>query len=294
MVQFEIDEFFDVKSIEKTAQLYEKLIEDRFYVSNTGISYRTINHWNEKGLIRCNRKNEGGDRRFSFADFVWIKIVNELRSFGVSIPTIKKITDEIYTHLPIQKIFEIINNNYESVKNLCGQDNDDFLEFLKNKDYENVDLTDIKISYLHLLIADAISGREPMSIIVIKSGEWFPFNPTKEKLYSDEVINKRRFSSHISICLLDIIFQFFKSETVIRFMKDFKLISPLEQKMLDELERVSFNKVKVFYKTEKYTPLEIKKSKTAKSQLLQIIRDRQYSHFIITDVNGNENKLMEE
>lgn len=294
MVQFEIDEFFDVKSIEKTAQLYEKLIEDRFYVSNTGISYRTINHWNEKGLIRCSRKNEGGDRRFSFADFVWIKIVNELRSFGVSIPTIKKITDEIYTHLPIQKIFEIINNNYESVKNLCGQDNDDFLEFLKNKDYENVDLTDIKISYLHLLIADAISGREPMSIIVIKSGEWFPFNPTKEKLYSDEVINKRRFSSHISICLLDIIFQFFKSETVIRFMKDFKLISPLEQKMLDELESDSFNKVSVFYKTEKYTPLEIKKSKTAKSQLLQIIRDRQYSHFIITDVNGNENKLMEE
>ena len=294
MVQFEIDEFFDIQSIEKTAQLYEKLIEDRFYVSNTGISYRTINHWNEKGLIRCNRKNEGGDRRFSFADFVWIKIVNELRSFGVSIPTIKKITDEIYTHLPIQKIFENINSNLESLKNLCGQDNDEFLEFLKNKDYENVEFTDIKITYLHLLIADAISGREPMSIIVIKGGEWFPFNPNKENIYSEEVINKRKFSSHISICLLDIIFQFFKSETVIRFMKDFKLISPLEQKMLDELESDSFNKVSVFYKTEKYTPLEIKKSKTAKSQLLQIIRDRQYSHFIITDVIGNENKLMKE
>ena len=294
MVQFEIDEFFDVKSIEKTAQLYEKLIEDRFYVSNTGISYRTINHWNEKGLIRCNRKNEGGDRRFSFADFVWIKIVDELRSFGVSIPTIKKITDEIYAHFPIQAIFENMNSNLESIKNLCGQDNDEFLEFLKNKDYENVDFTDFKITYLHLLIADAISGREPMSIIVIKGGEWFPFNPNKENIYSEEVINKRKFSSHISICLLDIIFQFFKSETVIRFMKDFKLISPLEQKMLDELESDSFNKVSVFYKTEKYTPLEIKKSKTAKSQLLQIIRDRQYSHFIITDVNGNENKLMEE
>jgi DNA-binding transcriptional MerR regulator len=294
MVQFEIDEFFDLQSIQKTAQLYEKLIEDRFYVSNTGISYRTINHWNEKGLIRCNRKNEGGDRRFSFADFVWIKVVNELRSFGVSIPTIKKITDEIYTHLPIHEIFENINSKFESVENLCGQDNNEFLEFLKNKDYENIDLTDIKISYLHLLIADAISSREPMSIIVFKGGEWFPFNPTKEKLYSDEVINKRRFSSHISICLLDIVFQFFKSETVIRFMKDFKLISPMEQKMLDELESDSFNKVCVFYKTEKYTPLEIKKSKTAKSQLLQIIRDRQYSHFIITDVIGNENKLMKE
>jgi DNA-binding transcriptional MerR regulator len=294
MVQFEINEFFDIQSIEKTAQLYEKLIEDRFYVSNTGISYRTINHWNEKGLIRCNRKNEGGDRRFSFADFVWIKIVNELRSFGVSIPTIKKITDEIYTHLPIQAIFENINSNLESVKNLCGQDNGQFLEFLKNKDYENADFTDIKITYLHILIADTISGREPMSIIVIKGGEWFPFNPNKENIYSEEVINKRKFSSHISICLLDIIFQFFKSETVIRFMKDFKLISSLEQKMLDELESDSFNKVSVFYKTEKYTPLEIKKSKTAKSQLLQIIRDRQYSHFIITDVIGNENKLMEE
>jgi DNA-binding transcriptional MerR regulator len=292
MVQFKIDEFFDIKSIEKAVQLFEQLMEDRFYVNNTGISYRTINHWDEKGLIRCKRKKEGGDRRFSFIDFVWVKIVNELRTFGVSVPIVKKITNEIYETMEINELFESVASNLHLFNDYHGQDKEEILDFVKNKEYEKLDFSDSGITFLHLLIADAIAGREPMSIIVFKDGEWFPYNPAKEKLYSEEVINKKRFSSHISICLLDIIFQFFQSDTVIQFMRDFKLLTSLEQKLLDVVEAGVFKKVKVVYKTKKYASIEIKKSKTAKTKLLQIIRDRQYSNFIITDLKGNDKKLM--
>ena len=69
MIHFKIDEFFDTNSIGKAAELFEKMSEERFFVKHIGLSYRVINSWDEKGLIRCSRKKEGGDRKFSFADF---------------------------------------------------------------------------------------------------------------------------------------------------------------------------------------------------------------------------------
>lgn len=291
MIQFNIDEFFDTDSFQKTQELLEQLLQDRFYVTHTGIGYRTINHWDEKGLIRCSRNKEGGDRKFNFADFVWIKIVNELRTFGVPVPTVKKIADEVYTPLPVKDIFKVYESNPDLLKDFESEDREAILNFIKNKQYETIAPETIPIKYLHLLIADAIAGRAPSAIVVYKDGEWHPYNPSKREMYSEEINNRVKFSSHISICILDIIFQFLQSDTVIRFMKDFKLFTPIEQELMDVINSGAYDKITVHYKTKKYVPLAIKKSKDTKTKILGIIRDRQYHHFIITDLKGKENKL---
>lgn len=293
MITFKLDEFFDNQSFSKGLELYNQITEQRFFVSHTGVNYRTINHWDEKGLIQCTRRKEGGDRRFSFADFVWLKIVKDLRSFGVPIVTIKKFKDDIYSPLPVKEMFESFFSNPKILDGFEGADKEHILEFIKNKEYEKMDNFVVRFTFLHLLVADAIIGREPVSLVIFKEGDWFPYNPLKESLYSEEIINRKRFSSHISICLLDVIFQFFQSETIIRFMKDFKLLSASEQKILDLAKTGNYKKIKVVYKTKKYNLLEIKKSKTVLTKLLQIIRDRQYEEFIIVDSKGLEYKVKE-
>lgn len=52
------------------------------------ISYRQINSWEQQGLLNGNR--EGREwRRFSIMDALWVKIIDELRTFGVSWERIK-------------------------------------------------------------------------------------------------------------------------------------------------------------------------------------------------------------
>ena len=71
------------------------LNEEHLSAKDTGVKYRVISHWDDKGIIRFKRQNKDSNRKFSFIDFIWIKIVNELRSFGVKLPVIQKIAEDI-------------------------------------------------------------------------------------------------------------------------------------------------------------------------------------------------------
>lgn len=52
------------------------------------ISYRQLNSWEQQGLLNGNR--EGREwRRFSIMDALWVKIIDELRTFGMSWERIK-------------------------------------------------------------------------------------------------------------------------------------------------------------------------------------------------------------
>lgn len=69
----------------------EWLNKKRSKVSDTGQSYRVINHWDEKGVISANQDDEGGWRRFSVFELVWLEIVRQLREFGFPLDKIKEV-----------------------------------------------------------------------------------------------------------------------------------------------------------------------------------------------------------
>lgn len=63
-----------------------------FRIEDTDQSYRVINHWCEIGLIDDSReKNAKGWRHFSGIDLLWIKVIEELRAYGLSLETIGKV-----------------------------------------------------------------------------------------------------------------------------------------------------------------------------------------------------------
>ena len=95
MISIKLEEFIDTKNFEKLGELHELLSEEKLSAGDTGVNYRVINHWDEKGIIRYSRKGKVSNRKYSFVDFIWIKIVNELRTFGVSLPVIQKMANEI-------------------------------------------------------------------------------------------------------------------------------------------------------------------------------------------------------
>ena len=45
MIGLKLEEFIDTKSLDKLAQLFEVLNEQRLTVKDTGVNYRVINHW---------------------------------------------------------------------------------------------------------------------------------------------------------------------------------------------------------------------------------------------------------
>jgi DNA-binding transcriptional MerR regulator len=67
-----------------------------FRISDLDVTYRTINHYNEKDLIFSDRTNSKMWRRFNGFQAIWIKIIEQLRIFGVSLENINILKNNIF------------------------------------------------------------------------------------------------------------------------------------------------------------------------------------------------------
>lgn len=70
---------------------YANIITNKkFTIKDTDSTYRIINHWSSLGLFDDSRSAENkGWRKFSIADMTWLKILMELRTFGLPLERIK-------------------------------------------------------------------------------------------------------------------------------------------------------------------------------------------------------------
>jgi DNA-binding transcriptional MerR regulator len=74
----------------------EKLNDKTATIRETELSYRVVNNWESVGLIDNKRPSGKGWRKFSLMDAVWMKIIGELRKFGVSLDKIKQTKESLY------------------------------------------------------------------------------------------------------------------------------------------------------------------------------------------------------
>jgi hypothetical protein len=85
--------------------LVDKLREPNLKVSTSDTSSRVLNHWDSLGLINCERSGERGWRKFNVIECIWLKIIRDLRKFGISLETIEKLKpfyfEEISKKCPI-------------------------------------------------------------------------------------------------------------------------------------------------------------------------------------------------
>jgi DNA-binding transcriptional MerR regulator len=295
MISIKLEEFIDTKSLDKLGELFELLNEERLSAKDTGVNYRVISHWDEKGIIRFSRENKEANRKFSFIDFVWIKVVNELRSFGVSLPIIQKIASEIYEPLPMKELFESFVNHLDAVKDLEGEGKEEFLNFFKSGEYKTADYGSLpfKFNYLQILITEAIATRKSVSLIVFSDGQWFPFIKENEHLYTKDQLYKKDFHSQVRVNITDLIFKFIIEDYLIEYLDGLHMFTPQERKLLYYIKEEDYKKVFVIFKSKKQEPLEIVKSKTAQEELVRILREKEYKEFILIDKKNNEFRIRE-
>jgi hypothetical protein len=224
---------------------------------------------------------------------MWIKVVNELRSFGIQLPIIKKIADDIYAPLPMKELFENFANNIDGFKDYEIEDKAEFLNFFKSGEYKTADYDSLpfSFSYLNVLITEAIATRKSVSLIVFNDGEWFPFIKENEHLYPKELLYKKEFSSQVRVNITELIFKFIIEDYLIEYLDGLHLFTPQERKLLYYIKEGDYKKVFVIFKSKKQEPLEIVKSKTAQEELIRILREKEYREFILIDKKNNEFRI---
>ena len=68
----------------------------------SGISPRTIKHWEDKGIIEPDMRTEGGFRLYPESYILVCKLIRDLQLFGYTLEDVKSVSDDVRTLLAIE------------------------------------------------------------------------------------------------------------------------------------------------------------------------------------------------
>jgi len=68
----------------------------------SGVSPRTIKHWEDKGIIEPDMRTEGGFRLYSESYVFLCQLIRDLQLFGYTLEEIKAVSDDVRTLLSIE------------------------------------------------------------------------------------------------------------------------------------------------------------------------------------------------
>jgi len=150
--------------------------EPQFTIKDLCVAARDATYWDKKGILPELKGTKTTRRKYNLKQAVWIKLIQQLRSFDVSLKQIKKIKDNlIKTGLSIKELFqsEDINKiveslaekdgNLEAYQNLLADPT-----FLDKMESEHIDMFEISIKY-------AIIFRRDISYIALSDGDCIPY-----------------------------------------------------------------------------------------------------------------------
>jgi DNA-binding transcriptional MerR regulator len=221
---------------------------------NDKITYRTINHWDEKGYLLTETDTEGW-RKFSFVDYVWILLLDELRELDVAVKNI------------MPSLFVDFGFPYDVLEEMEAVE----IEKLKKMDFENL-LKEIDRDYalenFCKMLIIIISYKTPLTLRFFKDGSSFPIygNPAyhgiKFKPALDEynkALIESNFQSSVSVSIDSLIKDFIDKKSLDNII-DLKLFSDKEIEILELLKNNQLKEITIYMEKGKAQRIQILES----------------------------------
>ncbi len=289
-----LDKYCGQKSFEFAAELCELMTEKNFTLSNIGsISNRVMHNWVKEGLVpgfevihKPSEKDSALERtrkwhRFSFVDYVWLRIIIELRRFDVSFELIKKIKNDLLSNIELSNFLEFMKGQEEALEKFVPADKkDEFHAWIGSPSHdEEIALIHSKLNFLFFLIIDTVVHKEAISLIINQSGKVHPYSLAYyDGLKDDEKYKQAILGHHISISLNSIIAEFISNSNelgteVLRL----KLLTEQEIKIINLIRRQKIQELTIRF-DEKSEPVMIELTSINKVSIDTRLLDLIYQH----------------
>ena len=172
---FKINNFSDFVELTKNQELMEKTLKSyaqqlharSLHIKEVGISGKLLNDWVEAGVVNKVEVEGNKWRYFSLSEAIWIKFAAELRYFGVTLPKIKMLKENI---CEFNK--EVINELSDAIKGIHNPKENESIDYIKSKfselqlipedqlkkEYERIGITFFDLIMIYTLIFDLEVG----------------------------------------------------------------------------------------------------------------------------------------
>jgi len=276
-------------------KLLDKLNERVFLKTEIDVVYSDLVNWERSNLLNIGGNSDKGDwKRLNYFEYIWVKIIQELRAFGFSYEEIDKYKSELMIKPNIKEIIEASKIDFQSVEE---QFDAITLNNLKSiEDNGNNEKLDLGISYFELMISRIIGSGEKWSILFFKDipGFYFPLSIEKlkgfDKIEKTDIPEELLSKTYLSISLTDIIANFLVDGKNAFEKKTISILTKNEHNLLKHIRKGygKIKSIKIRFKDNEMELLEVTSIKKVKMEgrLLDYIKKGEYQSISIDTVDG--------
>ncbi|MBC34885.1 MAG: hypothetical protein CL663_02420 [Bacteroidetes bacterium] len=208
--------------------LQEKLTREIFTIKMIeGLTPRVYNHWKKSGLLPVVRANK--TEKLSYIEFFWLRIIIQLREFGLSIEKIKRVK---------HKLFDVDIRSKKVYK-----------EGLYEEKYKTIGRIYEQNMFTYALIISILNKTDIRLIVGPDGNNCIEVNPHNKFQYC-----------HIAIPLLDIIYDYLKKDSSIQSILESGVLKDSEVKVLNLLRLNMLKSIEINYVDGKPDRLKVTKS----------------------------------
>jgi DNA-binding transcriptional MerR regulator len=252
--QKELDFLQKIKFNDSYPGLEVSLKQPRFTITDLGVTHRDATYWDKKNILPLVQSKSNTRRKYTLKQAVWIKLIQQMRSFDISLNQINSIKDSILGQET--NVYELMQNPnvLKAVEQIALQAGhlDQFKELMKTQEFQE-SLKPESLDMFEIIILYTIVFRRDISYIIISSDECFPYCFDKHKLMAenipgfDECMKRPHIALSVSQAISQLIQDWMKKE----WSDDISIVTNEEKKILELLRDDKTEELQIFKKDNK-------------------------------------------
>jgi DNA-binding transcriptional MerR regulator len=294
MLFMDFTPYIGERRYDKILELCERLMQKVFIGTDTGVPYRSINHWEKIGLIDDEREDANSWRRFSFVEFIWIRMIDEMRKVGLPMDTIKAVKASLFYPASIVDLDIHLRSIYQS-NGAANADHEAGRKAMENdmrgRFNGGFEEQQVDGNWLQQLILSSIVKRCPVILVVFTNGTPYAIHEEPENFIFPEHLDRLSFETHVRIPITGIIKEFLIGGRAIERMGDLQILQPNELTVLRIIQSGVYDSVTVNFKDQKMKSLELRKSQDVTRKIVDVLASGKYQDISITQHKGQIMKI---
>lgn len=278
-------------SVTSTLELIaESLITERYQLSDIGMTSKVAYDWEKAGVYPKGRRSKFR-RQYNGIEYVWLRMVTELREFGLSIAAILKLKDFLFSKFDLTDFIasalkdEFDDQELEELQSFMRS------YFVSQSKLENrIHSTDIELmnTTFGILLFAVVFSKAETHLLIKKNGECVVFdNPLEDGFTSSMLMREAYIAFPLKFALAELIER--EHLYSLESPNDYLQLSEGEQTVLALMRDGDLNALTVFFENDEIRLIEKDERvdmKEVNGKLVDLIKKGGYQEIQYKTQNG--------
>lgn len=241
---------------EQGMELLEAVQTPAFAIKDMHILHQYVHHWREQKILWSDARGRKG-KQYTFLDYVWLKMVERLRDFGMPFETIRAFKEGVQVPIPFAQFQDIALEalNEAQLKKYLNQlpkaYRESFEEMLKIDPKEVEQAGDWNADFFTLLLLGVLIQKTHLAFLIDRNGEVVPFVGNNTSGFFEHPTAREFFkNSYMSVSVTEIIQEIIAEQDMDFLLERVEVISPDERQVIDLIRKGALSKLTIRFNTD--------------------------------------------